>query len=169
MVAVIAGAAHSWVVPVKVALSTIAPPAAVDHNQSAHQSAGTPPSDGTAAPVNPDALGHMISLAEARALYETGALFLDTRTKEQYDKGHILGAFHLATVEFDAGQTGEIFAMLSPKTHYVLYCDGGDCDASENVAQRLEDAFPLFHIMKDGFPAWEQAGYDVEVPEGGNP
>ncbi len=164
MVAVIAGAAHSWVVGVKVGLKPRETPVAADPGASPK-----PPDQPGSGPVDPATLGQFISLAEAHALFEAGVLFIDTRTLEQFNQGHILGAYHLSTVELAAGQAGEVLSLLSSATHYVLYCDGGECEASENVAQRLEDAFPLYHIMKDGFPAWQAAGYDIELPDGGKP
>lgn len=165
MVAVIAGAAHSWVVDVKVGLKPRETPvAAVDPGTTPNA-----PEHPASGPVDPAKLGQFINLAEGHALFEAGTLFIDSRTLEQFNQGHILGAYHLSTVELEAGQATEILSLLTPDTHYVLYCDGGECEASENLAQRLEDAFPLYHIMKDGFPAWQAAGYDIEVPDGGNP
>jgi rhodanese-related sulfurtransferase len=145
MVAVAAGAAHSWIHEPQVKV-------------------GLRPDPGPPGPAQPAATSRFITLDQALALYEEGTLFLDARTKEQFDKSRINGAYHLSTQEFDTPEGQDIIRnLLSAKVPYVIYCDGGDCDASENLAQRLEDAFPLYSILNDGFPAWEKAGYDVET------
>jgi rhodanese-related sulfurtransferase len=172
MAAVAAGAAHSWIQPVKLGLRDRTetptlpdqPPPVVDQTTGAEPDTGpaVPDSDPPLGPIDPDSLGPFISLAEARSLFESGTLFIDTRLKEEFDASRILGAYHLSTREFGTPEGGEVLAMLSADTHYVLYCEGGECDTSENVAARLEDAFPRFHILRDGFPAWVAAGYEVE-------
>lgn len=161
MVAVTAGAAHSWIEPVKVGLRPL------EAAPSAAAPAGAQPPAPDPGAAAPSVLGQFISLAQAKALFEAGSVFLDARTQEQFDQGHILGAYHLSTVELEAGGASEVLSLLSKDSDYVIYCDGGECEASENLAQRLEDAFPRYHIMQDGFPAWQKAGYDVELPEGG--
>lgn len=152
--AIAAGAAHSWVVPVKVRLK---PRQAQNGPVTPGPGPINPPPEQTALPEG------FITLEQARALFEAGALFLDTRPREQFDAERILGAYHLSTEQFGTPEGTEILSMLSADAPYVLYCDGGECEASENVAQRLEDAFPLYQIMHDGFPAWRDAGYDIET------
>jgi rhodanese-related sulfurtransferase len=153
-VAIAAGAAHSWIVPVKLRL---APRPGVTDATPANPDDGGP--DQTPAPAS----DQFISLEQAHALFESGALFLDTRPRAQFDEARILGAYHLSTEQFGTPEGTEVLSMLSADTPYVLYCDGGDCEASEDVALRLEDAYPLYHIMRDGFPAWRDAGYDIET------
>lgn len=153
MVAVIAGAAHSWIVPVKLHPDPPAPATNVLPPVVSNPSAGAQPAP----------LGQYITLEQAKALYDAHqVLFIDTRPKEKFEESHIPSALHLSTEEFGQPQESEVLKFLSASEPYILYCDGGDCDASENVATRLQSAFPNYHILKDGFPAWQAAGYDVE-------
>jgi rhodanese-related sulfurtransferase len=161
-VATAAGAAHSWIVPVKLrAAALIDVPTNIAPDPD-------PPAQG---PLDPATLGPRISLDQAHALFEEGGyLFIDTRPKEYFDAGHILGAFHLSTKEFGEPEGTEVISMLRPEDHFVLYCDGGECDASENVAARLESVgIAHFHIMTASFEEWKKAGYDIEPVEEGAP
>jgi 3-mercaptopyruvate sulfurtransferase SseA len=52
----------------------------------------------------------------------------------------------------------------------VVYCDGGDCEASHDMAIMLESAgYMEVYVLHDGYPGWERAGHPVEQgpPAGG--
>lgn len=74
---------------------------------------------------------------EVKALLESGQIMLlDARAKTAFDLEHIPGALSLPTdskpEEFVA------FAMKYPKdTAIVVYCGGGDCDQSRELAEKL--------------------------------
>lgn len=110
-----------------------------------------------------------VDLAEAKRLYDSlEADFIDAREPAQFHPGHIPGAFNLTQADFLGSITPEALEYLDPTRPVVIYCDGGDCHASENVAILLQQAgFTSISIMTDGFPAWVAAGYEVESsPEG---
>lgn len=125
-------------------------------------SAIRPPED--VAPVDPETLGLSITIQQARALHKAGLYsFLDTRLRSQYDESHIQHAEHLSVKEFNEPAGLEVLKFLDPKEHTILYCDGGSCDASENLAILLKQyGFTKLHIMTEGFGAWENAGYPVD-------
>lgn len=117
----------------------------------------TPPDTGT-----PDALGTEISLDQARQLWEEGISFLDTRQQDVYEAGHVSGAFHLSAdmVLDDA----PVMMMIDPDATIVLYCEGGECDASHNTATLLGQlGFSKIHIMTAGYDAWAEAGGMTET------
>lgn len=110
-----------------------------------------------------------IDLAQAKRFYDSlEADFIDAREPAQFRPGHIPGAYNLTQADFLGSVTPEALEYLDPARSVVIYCDGGDCHASENVAILLQQAgFTSIRIMTDGFPAWVAAGYDVESsPEG---
>jgi rhodanese-related sulfurtransferase len=107
-------------------------------------------------------LGLEISLADAKRLFDGGALFVDARRREEYVESHVEGAFLLPADIFAAPQPPLALSMMDPSATLVIYCGGGACDASHNTAFQLSQrGFKAIHIMTDGLPAWSNAGYPV--------
>lgn len=110
-------------------------------------------------------LGFHITLPQAKALFDKGTIFVDARTKHEFDEGHITGAMHLDPADISrSGIPDKVRNTLLPGgTTIVIYCGGGTCDASENLAARLgEIGVKPMHIFHDGFPAWQAAGYPAD-------
>lgn len=158
-----AGAAHSWVVPVSFRIDDVI---AADPAPPAGNAAAAAPGQGAPAPAP---LGVNITLDQARGLFDQGIMFLDAREDHERGAGWIAGSIHLTAGMMRGSTLPDAFGMLDPAAPVVIYCGGGDCDASENLAILLRQAgFATLHIMKDGFPAWADAGLPVELP-GGTP
>lgn len=112
----------------------------------------------------------------AQGLTEFGmADFIDARRGDEYAEGHIAGSFNIPPRAF-SGQTP---AAIQSQDHLVpdgraviIYCNGGDCDASHLVAQRLDEmGFQHVFIMVEGYPVWAERGYPTETgpdPFGGD-
>lgn len=135
---------------------------AVPEGENAARSASPDPA--AAQPATGDApLGLNITIAQAYALYQRGGIiFLDSRRKDEYEEGHVDGSLHLSTEHFGRGSTPVTIGVLDKNTPVVVYCGGGACDASKNLVIMLQNfGFTRFHIMTDGFPAWQQAGHPV--------
>lgn len=102
----------------------------------------------------------MITLRQASALYDEGAVFLDARRHDEYLAGHVEGAVWMPAEEV-APRVGEI--MHAVGMPIVIYCEGGACDASHNTANRLDLTGMGFdpadiRIMGLGYEEWERAG-----------
>lgn len=137
---------------------TVAPMAAAPGPSGAQASAANVNPADAAAPAS-GALGLEIRLEQAFALFSEGKPFFDARHQPEYAAGHVQDAVLTPTDEFNA-KLGELMAYRDETV--VIYCGGGQCDASHNLAILLENAgFKKLHIMVDGFPAWEKAGYPV--------
>lgn len=167
-----AGVMHSTRVPIQLEMaepSTPPPPApaASDGSRSTGANAASP----TPTDAAPEALGARITLAQARSLYEAGtADFIDAREPFEFAPGHIPGAYNLTQADFMGGKTPEALEFLDPARRVVIYCGGGECHASENVAILLQQAgFTTIHIMEAGFPTWVEAGYEVEASAADEP
>lgn len=146
----IIGAAHSVHTPVRLRLEGV----------DAGGSASAPIPDGGALSAAPTGLGLNISVAEAWELFQQGTPFIDARLKPDYDESRVMGAFHNPPA---GGLRPEVIRFLDPSRPVVIYCGGGDCKDSENLAILLQQmGFTRLHIMKDGFPAWRSAGHPVE-------
>lgn len=102
--------------------------------------------------------------AWVREQFDSGAAFLiDARPLSSFEQSHIAGAFHL---EFGMFSTGP--PDLLPMIHgmpLIIYCTGGDCDASHKVKQMLEHYgfdSSLIYVYVPGFPGLEEAGFPLE-------
>lgn len=152
--AFLVGAVHSLLTPVELRLRP--PP---DATTGPSQSPGDPN------PPAHAAAGLHVSIAEAFELFQQGIPFIDARLRKDYDEGRVMGAFHNPPAE---GLRPDVLRFLDPSRPVVIYCGGGDCKDSENLAILLQQmGFTRLHIMTDGFPAWKAAGHPVEA--GGTP
>lgn len=165
------GMADSWIRPVQMRL---VPPSPGDPGVAPALASGSvdPPRPSDVAPdvsFDPAALGIEITLEQSRFLFEAGAPFIDARLDPEYAAERVQGALHLTTAMFSGATAPEALTMLDPSMHVVIYCSGGDCDASHSVGIRLQQAgFERIHIMTAGFAAWKAAGLPIETgaPDG---
>jgi rhodanese-related sulfurtransferase len=185
---VIAGAIHSAARPISLGLQAPAPYVGPKPVVPEKPVTGTP--DGTSAangsnaaalPVAPptpptaaaeDPLAALsITLAEAKAFYDQGFMFLDSRYLDEYEKGHVQGALLLNTDTFATPGGGEVIQMLDREAPIVVYCNGGMCDASKNLVRLLQQSgYMGGRIFHDGYPEWVKAGYPTATgkpPVGG--
>jgi rhodanese-related sulfurtransferase len=84
-----------------------------------------------------------ITVSEARA---SDILWVDARPAEAYKRSHIPGAINVTLRDYDN----------SFRRFADLYCDGGDCRLSAEVAGKLKRSVPesRIEILKGGYPAW---------------
>lgn len=125
------------------------------------------PTGGAFVPTPKDQLPKgQITLAEAKAAFDSGATnFVDARTRADFAAGHIPGAVRLQLEDFVQGIPAKL-GLLSREAQTIVYCNGGHCDESERVAERLEGAgYSRIFIIHDGFPGWKALGYEVEISE----
>ena len=103
------------------------------------------------------------SVARAKYMFDKEeVIFVDARSQNDYDNGHIPGA-----VSFPVGQFEdriESFLNRYPSDQpIVTYCSGRACEDSHNLAQFLFDVgFTNVRVFIDGFPGWEAEGYPIE-------
>jgi rhodanese-related sulfurtransferase len=102
-------------------------------------------------------------VARAKEIFDNGnVLFVDARSQDNYEDGHIPGAVSLPVGQFDE-QIESLLNQHSTDTRIVTYCSGRTCEDSHNLAQLLSDVgFTHVSVFIDGFPGWEAQGYPVE-------
>lgn len=84
-------------------------------------------------------------------------LWIDARPAAAFERGHVPGAVLLNEDEWSA-RLPDALGRWNAGTRVVVYCDGGDCHASERVAARLRDAgIAPVDVLRGGWPAWQQA------------
>jgi rhodanese-related sulfurtransferase len=103
------------------------------------------------------------SVARAKEIFDNGnALFVDARSPDNYEDGHIPGAVSLPVGQFDE-QIESFLDRHSPDTRIVTYCSGRTCEDSHNLARSLSDVgFTHVSVFIDGFPGWEAQGFPIE-------
>jgi len=103
------------------------------------------------------------SVARAKEIFDNGnVLFVDARSSDNYEDGHIPGAISLPVGQFD-GQIESFLNQHPPDALIVTYCSGRTCEDSHNLAQLLYDVgFTNVRVFIDGFPGWKAEGYPIE-------
>ena len=103
-----------------------------------------------------------------RAMMGEPIWFLDARLRDDFDEGHIAGALFMAHTHVSSGEgLDELMSFSPPEANdlIVIYCTGGDCQASEDTAILLEAAgYANIAIMAAGFDEWAAAGLPTEGP-----
>lgn len=109
-----------------------------------------------------------VKIGTVKLLFDAGAaLFLDARDTDEYEAGHIPGAMRLS--ESDAASQPESVKNLPVRGRPIIaYCQGGDCEASLDLARNLvASGYRKVLVFTGGFPEWAAAGYPVEGGRGG--
>jgi rhodanese-related sulfurtransferase len=99
----------------------------------------------------------------AKKLYDSQKfVFVDARSRDDYDEGHIKGAVSLPVGQFDE----KIEAFLEqhpPEKVIITYCSGRTCEDSHNLAQLFfAVGYTEINVFIDGFPGWEAEGHPIE-------
>ncbi len=134
-------------------VATATPPAGDHQPTTMGRAAATEPAGET---VNV----RKLTLDQAREEFNNGhAQFIDARNKEDFIPGHIAGAILLPVSAFAAGPPKET-SELDRERLMIVYCGGGECEASSAVARQLAlYGFTQLAVLEPGYPAWHQAGY----------
>lgn len=104
-----------------------------------------------------------IDTETAKSLYDEKVIFIDVRGDGYWNKGHITGAVHLQMP--DQFTPDKLEQRVKPDQPLVLYCQGVRCWRSHDAAKRaLAWGFKQIYYYREGFPAWQTAGYPVTIP-----
>lgn len=102
-----------------------------------------------------------VSAEEASPMFDAGVPFVDVRSDSDYEAGRIPGAIHL---ELKSNFSEEaLLAVAAKDKPVVIYCNGHSCLRSSAASmQAVGWGFTEVKYFRDGFPAWDAAGYAVE-------
>ncbi len=111
-----------------------------------------------------------ISLDDAEVLFFTGsAVFLDARSPDLYELGHIQGAYNLPWEDFQS-RFDQVMAGIPPQTTIITYCDGNGCSLSNELALVLLDkGYPDVKVLLNGWTLWQQNDLPVEFGDKDSP
>ncbi|MEK6566549.1 MAG: rhodanese-like domain-containing protein [Bacteroidota bacterium] len=103
----------------------------------------------------------VISFEEAKTLYDSKALFVDSRHPYEFKLGHIPGSLNIPLNTFEESRS--ILAAMPKDKLLVTYCDGVDCNSSMQLAAKLFEAgFTNVKIFFSGWQEWKSHGLPVE-------
>ena len=104
----------------------------------------------------------VITLGNALIPYASGeALFLDARSSEAYDLGHIQSAVSLpAATKMDALPDQQL-EKLSSFSMLIVYCDDSDAAASTALSRDLIAINLPARVLQGGWPLWLKNGLPV--------
>jgi rhodanese-related sulfurtransferase len=92
-------------------------------------------------------------------------VFVDARSEEDYQDGHIPGAYELDPYHPEK-KLGAVLTVCQAADKVVVYCTGGDCEDSDTAALLLRDGgvpgAKLF-VYGGGITEWEAAHLPVET------
>ncbi|MBU0713569.1 rhodanese-like domain-containing protein [bacterium] len=90
------------------------------------------------------------------------AIFIDTRSVEDYRSGHISRAVSIPLEALDFSR--EVLPELSRNERIIAYCDGEDCTQSIDLAVRLSEiGFNDVYFFFGGWTEWQNAGYPASI------
>ena len=95
-------------------------------------------------------------------------VFIDALNDQEYKEGHIPGAlrFDPYNPAHFADYMAAVLPVCEAAEQVVVYCNGGDCDASERAAQYLISAglpSPKVFIYVGGIAEWKSNRLPVEI------
>ncbi len=89
------------------------------------------------------------------ALSWENAIWLDARSRADYEEAHIPGALLLNEDEWE-GLFFDFLSEWNPDQKVVVYCGGSRCQASTQVAERLREDLDTknIYVLKGGWNEW---------------
>jgi rhodanese-related sulfurtransferase len=89
----------------------------------------------------------------------SSAIFIDAREVEDFELGHIKDAINIPYDYYEEYEN--IIDELDDMAIYIIYCSGGECSLSLDLADYLfnEKVFEKVLIFEGGWPEWRDAGY----------
>jgi rhodanese-related sulfurtransferase len=104
--------------------------------------------------------------ATALELHRLGARFIDARRTADFEAGHIAGARSVPVWEdgLEAKLRDLDADTKDPGDPLVIYCSGGSCRDSHDLAQKLWlMGFRNMRIYTGGWPEWHEKGWPAAM------
>jgi rhodanese-related sulfurtransferase len=102
-----------------------------------------------------------VSAEEAAPMFDAGVPFVDVRSDSDFEAGRIPGAVHLELKSNFSEET--LLGVVAKDAPVVIYCNGHSCLRSADASEKAVGwGFTKVSYFRDGYPAWEAAGYAVE-------
>lgn len=134
--------------------------------------AATPPS-AASSPSPTSALPSDALTSEKLLAHLAGgtAHFVDAREEHEWAGGRLRGAIHLPSSEIYKN-IERVTSMVPPDDLVIVYCTGGECEASHKVADALRNEFGFrnVQIFEKGWEGIEKSGlFTAHIVKGDEP
>ena len=98
----------------------------------------------------------LINLELSKQLFNQSAIFIDARDSIPFSEGHIEGSINIPWDNSSDEQINEKLKDLKYDDILVIYCSGGDCTLSIDLAEYIfnELSFEQVFIFDGGYPLW---------------
>ncbi len=115
--------------------------------------------------------GKMVNAVQAKALFDKGAVFVDSRVAAEYAEKHIKGAIsvvykeiHKKVAKLDPKDSVDMSKLPADKSKaLVFYCNGSPCWRGYKGADAaIKAGYKQVNWFRDGLPAWESKGFPTE-------
>ncbi len=102
-------------------------------------------------------------------LAEQSAYFIDARELHDFEAGHLIGAIHLPSSDIYGNIDNVMAVVPTPDQMLIVYCGGGQCEASKNVGQVLRDfKYTNVWLYEKGWEEVESSGkFGDHIERGG--
>lgn len=102
-----------------------------------------------------------VSAAEAKALFDAGATFVDVRNPRYFARRHVPNAHHL-DLKTDFNEQA-LAAIATTDTPVVIYCSGVKCARSKNATElAVSWGYTNVKYFRGGIVDWRDAGYPMD-------
>ena len=93
-------------------------------------------------------------------------MFIDARSQNHYQAGHIPGSLNLSVSNFEIS-SHEVLKGLPKNSWIITYCSGSSCQSSIHVARMLieKHGYTRTQAFYEGWSAWKEAGYPFVIGE----
>jgi rhodanese-related sulfurtransferase len=91
------------------------------------------------------------------------ATFIDARKTEEFEKGHLANAINVPSTEKEQ-YIDRIFEMLPSEGLIIIYCEGGDCESSNEIFEFLVSNGFKTENLRIFQPGWEVLGTWTDLP-----
>ncbi len=115
--------------------------------------------------------GTYVDADKAKALFDKGAVFIDSRVAAEYAEKRIKGAqsivykeVHKKVSKLDPKDEMDMSKLPADKTKaLVFYCNGSPCwRGYKGAAKAIKAGYKNVNWFRDGLPAWQAKGYPTE-------
>ena len=103
---------------------------------------------------------HQVSVSEAKALIDGGALVIDVRESEKFNTRHIPGAINIPLAILQSGIPTSIAHAISQPV--VVYCGDGVTTGPEGTRLLNQGGYKQAVNVQPGLQGWVEAGLPVQ-------
>jgi rhodanese-related sulfurtransferase len=103
-----------------------------------------------------------VNVFQAKSLYDQGAVFIDVRSDDEWNIGHIAGAIHL---DFQR-DFSKLYSAdgITKNTPLVIYCNSSNCLRSAYAsAVTVYWGFREVYYFRSGYFSWMLEDYPVSM------